>query len=82
MTLSGWMWLAAGLLLGVFHSTMLWKSAKQPNPWTALIGIVRVFAVGAVLVGAALSGEIYPAFLGWAAGFFGCVLIVCIGRAK
>lgn len=69
-------WVAAGIVLGVFHATGVWRSAKRPSSWTALLGLARLLAVGLVLTAAAILGGILPAATGWAVGFFAALGLV------
>lgn len=62
-------WFLAGILVGLLHATMLWRSTKQPTAWTPVSGMLRLGMVAGVLVVAALSNAILIAAGGWLAGF-------------
>lgn len=75
-------WMTAGVFLGAFHSTALWKSAKRPGDLTAIVGMARLGIVGATLTAAAVLGGLLPAFLGWILGFLACAALVLWRRGK
>ena len=73
-TLAG---MAAGLVAGLFHAHLLRRGTVRLTTWTPLWGMLRLGAVTAILVVAAISGEILAAAAGWALGFLTtCVWIV------
>jgi hypothetical protein len=59
-------WGAAGLAAGIWHAAALWRAARTPLPSAG--ALVRLPAVGALLVAAAVWGSIAWAASGWAAG--------------
>lgn len=61
--------LAAGILAGFAHATMLWRTARRLTVWTPLWGLLRLAIVAAVLIVAAISGVILSAAAGWVIGF-------------
>jgi hypothetical protein len=63
-----WIWLVVGLAVGFFHSTMLWHAVHRLSVWSSLWGMFRLLAVAAVLLAAALGGNLLAAAAGWAAG--------------
>jgi hypothetical protein len=63
-----WIWLAVGLAAGILHASMLWHAAHRLSVWSSLWGMLRLFAVAAVLVTAAVWGSILAAAAGWAVG--------------
>ena len=70
----------AGLLAGLAHVTMLWRSSHRLSAWTPLLGMLRLGIVAAVLVFAAVYGQILAAAGGWAICFaVSAVLFVCAG---
>ena len=73
-------WLVVGLVLGVVHAIGIWRSAKHWTSLTALMGLLRLLAVGLGLATAALFGAILPAAAGWAVGFFSSVGMVVVSR--
>jgi len=71
------LWLAIGSAGGISHGILLgWAVFHSPERAAAL-GILRLAAPAALLVGAAVSHGLLPAALGWALGFAGsCFLVV------
>ncbi|NJN47912.1 MAG: hypothetical protein HC808_17140 [Candidatus Competibacteraceae bacterium] len=62
-------WFVAGLIAGFLHATMIWRTAHRLTAWTPVLGMLRLAAVAAVLIAAALSGAILLAAAGWVVGF-------------
>ena len=75
-------WLVVGLVLGIVHATGIWRTAKHPSATTAVLGLVRLLAVGLALASAAILGGILPAAAGWAVGFFASAGIVMVSRSR
>jgi len=75
-------WLAAGLLAGFVHATMLWRAAHRLTAWTPVLTIFRLAIVAAVLTVAALSGKIITAAIGWAVGFVVLAAWLALWRSK
>lgn len=75
--------LVAGLLAGFVHATMLWRSSHRLSVWTPLLSLLRLGVVTAVLVLAAVYGQILAAASGWAIGFAtSAVLSACTGSKQ
>lgn len=73
----------AGALAGYAHAAMLWRASHRLSPWSPIMGLLRLGVVAAVLVLAALYGQILPAAGGWAIGFAVSALIfLCVGSDK
>ncbi|MCA9142646.1 MAG: hypothetical protein H6821_09075 [Planctomycetaceae bacterium] len=67
-------WVAVGWAIGWLHVTLLCRSTHRPTAWTPVLGVLRLGAVTAVLVVAALAGAILAAACGWAVAFvFGSI---------
>jgi hypothetical protein len=81
ISISTLLWTIVGATAGGTHSMALRHSAESANPWTPLIGLVRLVVVGVVLTAAAISGFLFSAFAGWIAGFV-VTLLVLIQRVK
>ena len=75
------LFLALGAVGGVLHGALLWWSVRRGPLWAASFGIVRLAALGALLIGAAVGHGLFPAALGWGAGFAGMCLAY-LSRAK
>lgn len=73
------LWFMAGLVLGLIHASSLWRSARSPVHWTAVVGIVRLFVIAAGLTAAAVCGGILATALGWFVAFF-AGLVVAVSR--
>lgn len=58
-----------GTIAGLLHVWMLWRAAHQVTPWTAAFGLLRVLAIGALLMWAAIGGQILAAAAAWAVSF-------------
>ncbi len=61
-------WFAAGLIVGFLHASMLWRDVHRFTTWSPLLGMVRMAIVAALLVVAALLGQILAGAAGWAVG--------------
>jgi hypothetical protein len=72
------MWLALGALVGAMHAGALWRSVARPlhAGWSAPL---RLLLVAAVLVFAAIAGQLTAAAAGWATGLV-VAGAVCYGR--
>lgn len=56
-----------GFVAGVVQAQLLSRAARRgPNPLSMML---RLLAVGAVLVGAAVAGHIFAAAAGWLIGY-------------
>ncbi|KAA5546242.1 hypothetical protein FYK55_04975 [Roseiconus nitratireducens] len=64
-----WIWISAGAAVGMLQTVSLWRSVHHPTVYSPLWGLLRLAAVAAVLVVAAISGEVLWAAAGWAIGF-------------
>ena len=62
------MWFAAGLIVGFLHASMLWRDVHRLTAWSPLLGMLRMVIVAALLVVAALIGQILAGAAGWAVG--------------
>ncbi len=75
ISLTTCVWALAGVVVGGSHSLALQHSAATANEWAALIGMLRIAAIGGLLTAAAILGYLFSAFAGWAIGF---VVTLCI----
>lgn len=69
-------WLLAGVALGAFHAMGIRQSTREAGPFVAILGVVRLLAVGLGLVAAAILGGIIPIAIGWGLGFASAVAIM------
>lgn len=79
MSVTASLYLAAGVLGGAAHACLLWKAARPPFRWLAAVSL-RLTAVTAVLVFAAIHGELVPMAAGWSGGFPATVLALSLRR--
>jgi hypothetical protein len=77
MTATFAIWLVGGLMLGTAHAWLIWKEAQPPFRWRGGV-LVRLFLVGSVFVGAAASGELIAAALGWVAAYPLAVAVIAM----
>jgi hypothetical protein len=61
-------WLAAGLMAGFLHASLLWRQVHRFSAWSPLMGMLRLGLIAVLLVAAALSGKILAGAAGWAVG--------------
>jgi hypothetical protein len=74
---------SAGAVAGYVHATMLWRASHRLSAWTPIMGLLRIAIVAAVLVLAALYGQIFTAAGGWAIGFaVSALLFLCVRAAE
>lgn len=68
MTAAFTIWCVGGVTLGIVHAWLIWKEAQPPFRWSGGV-LLRLLLVGGVFVGAAVSGELIAAVLGWLAAY-------------
>ncbi|MDA8439971.1 MAG: hypothetical protein M0Z51_14075 [Propionibacterium sp.] len=64
--MTGWLFALAGVLTGFVHATALAYPGRRVSAGTWPL---RVLGVGAVLLVAALAGQLLAAVAGWVVGF-------------
>lgn len=69
MTIANPIWLTLGVVLGGFHAAALWLATQRASGFMAATGLLRLVAVAAILIGAALAGGVVLACAGWGFGF-------------
>lgn len=62
-------WLVAGLIVGILHAGMIWRSSRRLTAWTPVPGMFRLLGVAAVLLASAMAGFIVTSATGWMIGF-------------
>jgi hypothetical protein len=71
-----------GTIAGLLHAGMLWRAARKVSPWTATFGLLRVLLIGALLVVAAVHGQILVAAGAWAVGFAMAANLITVADSK
>lgn len=69
-------WLVCGGILGAIHALGIKKGTHLDGFAGAVLGLLRIFAVGIGFMTSALLGGIIPMTIGWGATFFLTVAIV------
>ncbi len=81
MTITNPIWLTLGVVLGGLHAASLWLTTRRASALMGAIGLLRLLAVAAVLIGAAFAGGVLPAAVGWGIGFL-AVAVIYFVRGK
>lgn len=74
---------SAGAFAGYAHAAMLWRASHHLSVWTPIKGLLRLGIVAAVLVLAALFGQILTVAGGWAIGLaVSAILFLWVGSDR
>lgn len=74
------LWLAGGLSAGALHGVGLYRASREPGPFTAPLGLLRLALVAGVLTAGAIAGHLPAAAGGWLAAFAPAVLVLGFRR--
>lgn len=69
MSMSLWLWVMLGFLVGVGHAGALWQTAHRRA--SSYAAAVRMPVLVAIFVAAALAGRVLPVLGGWVGGLTG-----------
>ena len=67
-----------GTIAGLLHAGMLWRAAHKLSPWTAAFGLLRVLVIGALLLFAAIRGQILVAAAAWGVVFALAAVVITL----